>query len=261
MSGGSCDEAFFSEVSTASSFRAGFIAADGCIYKNRVKIAIGEKDEEYLVAFCRDLGYQNKIYRRSPSITRDRFGVPHITRPTLSIDVESGRMVNDLLRNFRITSRKSLTLTPPTGLDSACELAFLAGYIDGDGSITINRFAESRGNARPYIIHIVGTREVLEWAKSITTRIHHRVHSNPSSVCHYGKNNYCQYFLYGNAAHSLAAAVRFLGLNVMERKWSKIIIDDDYVSMRGKMPGSHAHGKNQHNVLSRGRHGEISAAA
>lgn len=153
------DRTFFSSESLLSCYWAGFIAADGNIGKgNSVRITLARKDRNHLEVFKNDVGYSGPI--------KDRVSRPTNKRPTRPVKPYScvviwgvAEWVDVLYRRYNITPRKSLTLQPPTSLRLWDALAFITGYIDGDGSI---HWSPNHGG-KIFRLKIVGTRRVLRW--------------------------------------------------------------------------------------------------
>lgn len=151
------DEFFFESPNLENSYWAGFIAADGCIIEgkgrgqDKVVVSLADRDRPHLEALAEDLG-EVRVY------IRDR---GHLQNATMSIS--SDKMVQDLELNFNITPRKSLTLVPPTDLSDEESIAFIAGYIDGDGCY---KYSHANGRRYPQIV-ILGTEEVLTWIRSV----------------------------------------------------------------------------------------------
>ena len=54
------NETFFEKPSRVNSYWAGFIAADGCVYRNTLKITLSKKDKAHLEALSSQL---NEDYR------------------------------------------------------------------------------------------------------------------------------------------------------------------------------------------------------
>jgi hypothetical protein len=119
------DENFFSVPNILNSYWAGFIAADGCIrgyHDHYLSLGLSKKDISHLEKFKRDLRLSNKITiydKHNSCIT----------------GLSSNKICDDLKNNFNITPRKSKTLKPPNIKNKTNILSFIAGYIDGDGSV------------------------------------------------------------------------------------------------------------------------------
>jgi hypothetical protein len=123
----SLDEGFFSEVDLVRAYWAGFIAADGCVYRNRVVIKLHPSDEDMLLKF-------RAAARCSHPVTKwwNTAGQEY-----LCVDVSCQRWVQDLLQHYKITPRKSLTLEPPDLPSEDLRWAYVRGYFDGDGHAPI----------------------------------------------------------------------------------------------------------------------------
>lgn len=193
------DKLFFQKPSMINSYWAGFIAADGNVAFNRntINIDLATKDRNHLVRFREDVNGNFKIE------DRDR-GVRGI-QSRIRVDCKDWK--NDLCSVYNITPRKTLTLKPPT-LDNFLSLCFLAGYIDGDGSI-------SNG-----YIHIVGTRDLLLWTKQIVDKIFPS--DIPNRQCNVRKvkhANCYEFTIGGHRSRRLVSIIRTLPIPVMYRKW------------------------------------------
>lgn len=154
---------YFSSPNMTNSYWAGFIAADGCIYdpeegQKQLSIILKSDDKSHLAKIAKEIAPESNIqtYRRA---ARDKRAETEESRWRVSSD----QIALDLSEHYNVGSRKSMTLKPPAGLSKECSLAYIAGYIDGDGSYFLNK-----GKPR---ISIVGTREILDYIVS-ETEIH-----------------------------------------------------------------------------------------
>lgn len=147
------NEDYFAEPNLENSYWAGFIAADGCIHvrPNASKILdIGLKstDRDHLILLRDTLG-AGRIYDQSTFDKRTGK-----TYHSTSYKLSSDKVCLDLAQQFNIHPRKSLVHREPNLVgDNA--LAFIAGYIDGDGSYTKYR-------NRPKL-SIAGNYQFLTW--------------------------------------------------------------------------------------------------
>jgi hypothetical protein len=127
----SCFETYFEIPTLENSYWAGFLAADGNIAKDLFKIGLqlSQKDVEHCRKLYETLESDSKFteYTRKNGIKMCSFAV------------SSRKMVQDLITNFNITPQKTFTLKFPEHLSKENKLAFLVGYIDGDGSISIRK--------------------------------------------------------------------------------------------------------------------------
>ena len=152
------DRRFFEIPDSINAFWAGWVGADGCIYKSRknsiaMSSAIQERDRCLLEALKSDIKYTGPI--RENEVNGKKYCI-------LSINAFQ-QCANDLEVNFNITSRKSLTLKPPNLEDPDLKWAYICGYFVGDGThyIKINR-----NKYRSHACGFVGTLSVLKWIRS-----------------------------------------------------------------------------------------------
>ncbi len=199
---------YFSVPNLENSYWAGFIAADGNVgdAKDSVRIKLLDSDSQHLEAFKRCCDSTNPVRASYSGPKRysslEIHGVPN--------------WKDDLRKNFNITPRKSLTLQPPMLLSKENSLAFIAGYVDGDGCIFIEK--PPTGHLR-LGIQITGTHEVLCWIKSCFDKV------APSK---YQANVRCigkvySYKIVGNKAEIILGALLDAKTPKLERKWTKVI--------------------------------------
>jgi len=158
-------EDFFSDNNTLASYWAGFIAADGCIYDNKLSIHLNKKDLILLESFKKDISYEGNV---------------SFYKNTVKLDFRNGRLCSDLLRIYNITPSKSLTLLPPNIIDFEMIRSYIVGYIDGDGCIAKYN---TRKTPVLYLV-ILGTEQLLKWISDFifdNTLIVGKI-SKPSSV-------------------------------------------------------------------------------
>ena len=133
----------------------GFLAADGCVYVRpenaTVFINIHSKDRVHLEKFNKSI---ESDYPIKDIVTSAGFSN---NTPMSRLAVNSKKMAQDLI-DKNVTPRKSLTLQPPN-ISELYYLPFIAGYFDGDGSISCSQ------DGKTYHMSILGTREILEWIK------------------------------------------------------------------------------------------------
>jgi hypothetical protein len=143
----SVNDKFFSVLDIKRGYWSGFIAADGCITNNYIKIMLSIVDIDILNQFKKDIEYTGPIYIDKK-------------RKRCSLEFRSKQMINDLNSIWNIRPKKSLVLGPPIqNIGKNNILAYIKGYIDGDGSIY-------KENKRDYLrISIIGTIQLLTWIK------------------------------------------------------------------------------------------------
>lgn len=142
------DDDFFSKIDNTSAYIAGFIAADGCVMGNKIRIGLQKGDTKYLEKLKSHFQFSGPIYRYSNSS---------------SLEMTSEKIVRDLREKFNIIERKSLVLEPPIGLREQNHiLSYIKGYIDGDGSIF---FTTNRGKYKYFTISVIGTEKICSYIK------------------------------------------------------------------------------------------------
>jgi hypothetical protein len=141
----SCNDAFFGRMDAETIYWAGFLAADGCIDGNMVKVELAIKDIGHLRKLRKSLGFTGKIK------TSTKNGKKYAR-----MAVTSSGLVRDLERNFNVVPRKSLVLNPPGNIPDHMAGHFVRGYMDGDGCVY----------CRKPSVSFVGTKSMLSWIRS-----------------------------------------------------------------------------------------------
>lgn len=193
---------YFSEVTEESAYWAGFIAADGCINKNALIIKISAKDLDHLEKFVLHTEFTGNI-------THCQETCNGITFPQVKFFATSEKWVYDLKRIYNITERKSKTLMPPNITDVRHIMAFIIGYIDGDGNIG------AAGNT--ILLQVLGTKDVLLWIKHIFDT--HIISQNKVSVR--VRNNIYRYSLSGSRVKEVVNYTLGTTLPYLKRKWKE----------------------------------------
>lgn len=194
---------FFATPSPLNSYWAGFIAADGCVRGKKVQLALGSKDADHVARCASDMGYTGPVHRSDG-------------RCTLQVSCQA--YAEDLAKHFNITPRKSLTLEPPNITTEPEIRAFITGVIDGDGSITTNRY---RSYTRPRIT-IYGSAALLEWIRSYFDRWSTPDERGASRVRPSSRTQEYQYSVTARRAVEVAAALREVDVPRLARKWDRL---------------------------------------
>lgn len=199
------DFGFFDVVDSLRSYWAGFIAADGNLNESRHRLAIrlAEKDRLHLELFRQTVGYTGPLYevaaygKSGPQVLLQCHGVQS--------------WLVRLKENYCLTPRKSLTLQPPVSLDEDNSLAFIIGYIDGDGCISVDVPS----------VQIVGTNDVLCWIKMWFDRL------CPSMNRRYAvvrpNKNVFGYKVAGQRASYILRRLNKIVVPKLERKWRQVL--------------------------------------
>ena len=198
------NENFFSKPNLLNSYWAGFIAADGCIFKKNkgsmLTIHLNKKDKKLLNKFKKDIQFSGKIVNKTKT-------------NSCQIFIHRDNICKDLMKNFNITPRKSLTLKPPKGLTKRQALAYIVGYIDGDGCI-------SQQHNKPKL-SIIGTQELLKWAH-LTLNLQIAFKKIP--IRKVKNHKIYTYVLYSNKAIKALQILNTAYKSTLNRKWSKIYV-------------------------------------
>lgn len=200
------NEDYFQIPNIENSYWAGFLAADGCIdskRKFRIRLKLTEKDSAHLDIFKSQCNYSGKIY------TFKQRGKKYC-----SLEINSKKWIKDLNSNFKITPIKTFTIKAPE-LSYQNSLAFIIGYIDGDGCISYE--TPSRGKPR-LRLSLIGTKEMLRWIKTqfdfiSSKHIKSKIRKNKSMWV------YC---IAGSKAAAVLKQLQNVTKYKLERKWNKI---------------------------------------
>jgi len=212
----SLNKNYFAIPNLENCYWAGFIAADGCLWKrgDAVELSLQERDKSHLENFAKCVGYNGPIVKR-----KSAGSFPTKQECYRIICYHTQQWHQDLGMNFNITPCKSLTLRPPN-LSSDLALAFIAGYIDGDGCINID--ISRKDGIR---ISMLGTEGLLMWVKNIVDQISKYNYNNQGFASPRKHRNVFQYQVRGKRAADIFNVVKQLNLPTIKRKWSKF----DYV--------------------------------
>jgi hypothetical protein len=150
------EEAFNQETEEVY-YYAGLLAADGCLFKTsekskRLSLTLHEKDITTIENFKNFIKFDGNIlfYRKK--------------YPYISI-TGANKLVNTLEKKFNIVTNKSLIYNPPKIDNLNLALAFIVGYIDGDGCLYKSK------NGKFYQIQILGTQKMLDFVCNIFKKI------------------------------------------------------------------------------------------
>jgi hypothetical protein len=196
----SCNSDFFLEINPLSSYWAGFIAADGCVYKNTLQINLSIKDKAHLERLKKDIEFTGPVRE---GVNYGKGG------PTARMTITSLAITECLKKTFNIFPNKTLNLRPPSFASEKMVMAYIVGYIDGDGSIGYYK-------NRPHL-SVAGTFEVLSFVKA-----YFDVWAPPSERYNSSvrpRGNICVYQVTGQRAKKLIEKLSSLKVPKLERKW------------------------------------------
>ena len=149
------NERYFENIdSEEKAYWLGFIAADGCVYKNkqsyRLQINLKGSDIDHLKKFQKAICSDYKITEKKVGKAQSN---------TCQLKINSTKMCNDLIKN-NIIKRKSIIFEPPI-LNKNLMSHFIRGYFDGDGWITSYKRKDSNGYRNE--VGIIGGKKALNY--------------------------------------------------------------------------------------------------
>lgn len=213
----SIDLSFFDRPNLLNCYWAGFIAADGCIKSERseVVIVLQARDKQHLENFREACNFTGPIKTLQPKNSSPINGRSIKSGPAVRLEFYGvHQWINSLEQNFKIAKRKSLTLEPPN-LDDKLAMAFITGYLDGDGCIGYNKCT------RQYSMRFRGTKNMLEWIKANFDKLVPAINRRAAKV---GKwDGHFSYVVSGSRALVVIKKLGQLPLQKLVRKWTKII--------------------------------------
>ncbi|MCA6430287.1 MAG: hypothetical protein IM613_12710 [Cytophagales bacterium] len=209
---------YFTELTLENCYWAGFIAADGCVQDNgTLSIGLAVKDKEHLQKFADAIGYTGSL--REYWYAREDIKDIHKVQLELTT---AKQIASDLQKWFNITPRKTKTLEAPTLLTPEQQVAFVAGYTDGDGSI----FIAKKDNSLHY--SVVGGLSSMSFIKGVFDVIVPIPESGRGRGClmQIDKDRYTfpmyRYIVTGSRAVAILQKIKQYPLPLLERKWGKV---------------------------------------
>jgi intein-encoded DNA endonuclease-like protein len=116
------DDTYFENIDNESkAYWLGFIAADGNVYKNELRIHISSKDKMHIIKFKNDIKSNNIINNGQ--------------NDTISFNIYSKKIVKQLTK-YNIVPQKTNTFSIKN-IPSKFIRHFIRGYFDGDGCIYV----------------------------------------------------------------------------------------------------------------------------
>jgi hypothetical protein len=207
----SINSSFFTKPTILNSYWAGFIAADGYINPKGdvISIQLSRKDEDHLIRFTTDIQYEGQVKRieRKPD---SRTG--NISSMSYIQLCGARQLIKDLDQKFNVKYGKQYGIILPK-LPKRKLLAYIKGYIDGDGSIMIRK----RGNCIQPRLTIIGHFEILESIRKIFLNI---VQDNLPIV--HKDGNLFKIDIAGKKATIIFAKLSSISTPELPRKWNKI---------------------------------------
>lgn len=202
---------------------AGYIAADAYISpRGRLTFNISSKDRAHLVTFTNLVGFTGRIYDYTRAYTNLKVkkygkvtsydGVLHIA----CVQIQCPEVCTKLNEHWNITTLKTRTLRPPNLTNDRLIMAYLSGFIDGDGWMVEDNSAKHT----QYSIGVMGTKEMMEWTKVIFDRLVPGAHAAELQPTE--SENIYDYKVSGVMAYWLAKIFLSLDVPRLDRKWDKL---------------------------------------
>jgi DNA-binding transcriptional regulator WhiA len=151
---------YFQDINTEEkAYWLGFIFADGSVgsygpnkSEHVFKLDLGIKDIDHLVKFNKCLESNHPILTYTNKSSYHKNGVEFARLKICS------KKFCDHLREKGCIDNKTNILLPPENLPESFERDFIRGYVDGDGSIKVQKNTISK-----YRLGICGTEEIIKW--------------------------------------------------------------------------------------------------
>jgi hypothetical protein len=210
---------YFTELTLENCYWAGFIAADGCVHDNgTLFIGLSIKDKDHLQKFADAIGYTGKIgeyfYAKEGRKDVHTVQLRLATAKQIAIDLEKW---------FNITPRKTKTLKAPTLLNLEQQIAFVAGYTDGDGSIGVY------GDYNILRYSVIGGLSSVQYIKDLfDILVNCPEKGGRGSGCFVRLDEtkysfpFYRYSLNGKRAIKILQYIKQYPLPFLERKWGKV---------------------------------------
>lgn len=146
------DKTFFNNMNSfKKAYWLGFIAGDGCVYKNQLIIRLSKKDIQILQQFKKDINATNPIFEYSAMT-----GYSSNNLEYCMLTITSHNIINDLLK-YGIGKKKSKTLQIKNIPDEFAN-GFILGLIDADGCFRVNKL----GNVSLSLISNIDTLQYVQ---------------------------------------------------------------------------------------------------
>lgn len=172
---------YFDFLKEDAAYFLGVLAADGNVSKDEHRITLGvcEKDKEIIEKFKFAIKSSHPIKRYIRILHNKSY-------PQRVFRFNSPHMCN-VMKQYGIVPNKSLSLNFPE-LPEKLIPAFIRGYFDGDGSITITK-------QKNKFIYILGTKPFLETLKM---HFNKACNTNVGWIARHNKSNIYHFCIHGN---------------------------------------------------------------
>lgn len=152
---------YFDTWSNNMAYILGFIAADGCITRDVLKIGIQYDDINLLEDIKKQLDFSGNITTRDIKLKNKIYKAAYL-------DIYSKYMV-DRLKILGLCEQKSLQLSRFDFIPQEYEMDFVRGYFDGDGSVG-GQYPQNTRTLQIRFRISSGSKEILEYMNDVLTK-------------------------------------------------------------------------------------------
>ncbi len=214
------DKAFFGRVTLETCYWAAILTTDGCImWRNARPLIVwgaAEKDIRHMETFKASVQSTHPL-RQGKARCNLSTSDPKRYHLYRAITFENAtEWATDLERHFGVTHNKTLRCPPPSLPTLAHKLAYVRGYIDGDGFITSNE------NDGVMTVGVCGVnREMIAWIKDVVDGMDlPKAKKGPPAMIRQGIDEQCYYYtVRGFRAAVLFELLRRVSAPNLARKW------------------------------------------
>ncbi len=208
---------FFSIPNIQNCYWAGYIASDGSI-KNNFGISLSCKisDEIILQEFKKAVSFSGEIiYFKERYMYDKKQDKKYKTEKTAMLNIsKDNNICSDLLKHWNIGRNKTKNLKEPNIKNISLCLSYIAGLIDGDGSIIY--YIDKNGYEYKQVC-LLGTYDLMKWCVEIIQNIYPGFNPKVSE-----KGSIYTLRISGNKAVDFVKRIKELKIPfLLPRKWDK----------------------------------------
>lgn len=209
------NEDFFNEIKPLQAYYGGLLASDGCVRKvgkTGLRLQLKLKDDELLNHFKDDINFDGDIEYRSYFLK----GGESTQIGKISLGGIQYSWANQLENIFSIVPRKTYSLIPPKLDDPELIKAYIKGYIDGDGTICIDKHNR-------LVLGICSHELIMmEWMKDFISKYIPITNKIYNPIQYHGKRTVHILQIGGETAYSVGKFIEPSIDRGLSRKWSKL---------------------------------------
>jgi predicted metal-dependent hydrolase len=162
-----CDFTYFDIPNIENSYWAGYIAADGNVkYGKQLELGCAISDREIIDNFNICTKNESPVHIKKAQKKKIIKKICNMQAQT-RLHISSKEWIIALEKNWNIVSNKSLILQPPNITELNHKLAYIIGYLDGDGSASLRKLKRKTGTKLDLKVGFVaGDPTILEWIRN-----------------------------------------------------------------------------------------------